>query len=557
MSLGIFMDVPSGFVETLGWTLVHFIWQGALLALALYIFVAYCRSAVTRYWAGVVTLALMAATPVVTFAVLRHAAEPGAAASAYVQRHANLSAGAGTQTNALSPQWLIPFPPSIGLSCSLPSGSSACCAFALRALGGWILVQRLYRRERRRLTPLLEARCAALRERLEVSRHVKFYLSRAIEAPAVIGWFRPLVLLPFTALTGLSPEQLEAIVVHELAHIRRFDCFVNLFQIAAETLLFYHPAVWWVSGRVRAERENCCDDIAVAVCGDAGVYARALTVVEGWRAMPALVMAANGSALKFRIERLLGVKAMTSNVSSAGIAAVGLICATGVLLAGTTLQQAAPQRPSAAAAPVNVVLRASAEPVAQNETKATPKPTPAPSSHAAPKPSYIEGLQDAGLKNIDVDQLIALKVQGVTPEYIRDIHSAGLTPKIDEIIAMKVQGVTPEYVRQVRQSWPGTKIDEIIAMKVQGVRPSDAAGYQSVGLEKLNVGQLIAFRVQGVTPDYVRSLKAAGLADLTADNVIAAKVQGITPEFIQKARGHGFTKLSLSQLIGLKIADVF
>jgi beta-lactamase regulating signal transducer with metallopeptidase domain len=557
VSLGIFMDVPAGFVETVGWTLVHFIWQGAALGVALYILMAYCRSAITRYWAGVITLTLMAAAPVLTFTVIRHTAGPGTAASAYVQTHANLAAAAGTQTSAAFAAVANSLP-----SINWPASFAAIwfigvLAFALRALGGWILVQRIYRRERRRLTPLLEARCAALRERLGVSRGVKFYLSRAIEAPAVIGWFRPIVLLPFTALTGLSPEQLEAIVVHELAHIRRFDCFVNLFQIAAETLLFYHPAVWWVSGRIRAERENCCDDIAVAVCGDAGVYARALTVVEGWRAMPALVMAANSSALKFRIERLLGVEAMTSNVSSAGMAAVGLICAAGVLLAGATLRQAAPQHRSEAAAPANVVLRASAEPAAQDESKATPKPTPAPRSQAAPKPSYIEGLQAAGLKNIDVDQLIALKVQGVTPEYIRDIHSVGLTPKIDEIIAMKVQGVTPEYVRQVHQSWPGTKIDEIIAMKVQGVRPSDAAGYQSVGLEKLNVGQLIAFRVQGVTPDYVRSLKAAGLADLTADNVIAAKVQGITPEFVQSVRAHGFTKLSLSQLIGLKIANVF
>ena len=150
MSLGIFMDVPSGFVETLGWTLVHFIWQGASLALALYIFVAYCRSAVTRYWAGVITLTLMVAAPVVTFAVLRHAAEPGAAASAYVQRHANLGAGAGTQTSAAFAAVANSLP-----SINWPALFAAIwfvgvLAFALRALGGWILVQRLYRRERRR-----------------------------------------------------------------------------------------------------------------------------------------------------------------------------------------------------------------------------------------------------------------------------------------------------------------------------------------------------------------------------------------------------------------------
>src|SRR5438874_11455604 len=85
------------------------------------------------------------------------------------------------------------------------------------------------------------------------------------------------------------------IIAHELAHIRRLDGFVNLFQIGVETLLFYHPAVWWVSQRIRTEREHCCDDEAVAVSGDAVNYARALTLMEEWRTAPSLLMAANRS----------------------------------------------------------------------------------------------------------------------------------------------------------------------------------------------------------------------------------------------------------------------
>ena len=99
--------------------------------------------------------------------------------------------------------------------------------------------------------------------------------------PTVIGWLKPVVLLPASALAGLTPRQLEAILAHELAHIRRHDYLVNLLQTLVETLLFYHPAVWWLSRRIRVERENCCDDLAVSLCGDPVAYAAALADLEG------------------------------------------------------------------------------------------------------------------------------------------------------------------------------------------------------------------------------------------------------------------------------------
>ena len=121
------------------------------------------------------------------------------------------------------------------------------------------------------------------------------------------GWFRPVVLLPVVGADGIAAEQLDAVIAHELAHVKRLDSFVNLFQIAAETLLFYHPAVWWLSKRIRAERENCCDDVAISVCGNAVEYARALATMAEWQSAPALAMAANRSPLAERVARLLGV----------------------------------------------------------------------------------------------------------------------------------------------------------------------------------------------------------------------------------------------------------
>src|SRR5438045_9456639 len=114
-----------------------------------------------------------------------------------------------------------------------------------------------------------------LARRLRVSRPIRVLQSAAVQVPAVVGWLRPVILVPASALTGLTPLQLDALLAHEIAHVRRYDYIVRVLQSVIETLLFYHPAVWGVSRRVGAEREHCCDDVAVAVCGHAQRYAQA------------------------------------------------------------------------------------------------------------------------------------------------------------------------------------------------------------------------------------------------------------------------------------------
>ena len=281
--IGLSSLLPPGVMETLGWALLHFLWQGLALAVLLYTCLAFTRSAVVRYWGAVCTLALMSLAPIVTFVVLRQNNTPPATAASLREALADVSgiasATLGTPVAAathsvLSIDWA---------ACFVGVWLAGVLVLSVRALGGWMLVRRMYREERQKLAPVLAARCLALQRHLGISRAVSYFESQAIEAPAVIGWFRPIVLLPVTALTGLSADQLEAIIVHELAHIRRYDGLVNLFQIAAETVLFYHPAIWWINRVIRAERENCCDDIAVNMCGDAGSYARALTLMEGLR----------------------------------------------------------------------------------------------------------------------------------------------------------------------------------------------------------------------------------------------------------------------------------
>jgi GWxTD domain-containing protein len=125
-----------------------------------------------------------------------------------------------------------------------------------------------------------------------------------VDVPVVAGLLRPVILLPAGLLTGLPAAQLEYLLLHELAHIRRFDYAMNLVQTAVEGLLFYHPAVWWVSGVLREERENCCDDEVLASGADALAYAETLHALE--TARPRFALAANGGSLKARVSRILG-----------------------------------------------------------------------------------------------------------------------------------------------------------------------------------------------------------------------------------------------------------
>jgi HEAT repeat protein len=204
-------------------------------------------------------------------------------------------------------------------------------------MGGWLYTQRLKSHKTCLLDDKWWQTLRRLCGQLRVKRPVRLLESALVKVPMVIGWLRPVILLPAGALTGLTTRQLEAIIAHELAHIRRHDYLVNLLQALIETLLFYHPAVWWVSRQIRREREHCCDDLAVAVCGDAFTYARALLEMERLRAGgPQLALAANGGSLMNRIQRLVGAQPQHTN-RFAGLFA-GIIALTTVVSLGVGAQ---------------------------------------------------------------------------------------------------------------------------------------------------------------------------------------------------------------------------
>ncbi|MCI0486522.1 MAG: HEAT repeat domain-containing protein [Blastocatellia bacterium] len=324
------MILSQPVVEALGWALLHFVWQGALVAVVLALFMGLLRrrSANLRYLVACSAMLLMLILPIATiwfmYAPSQQAAPIETLISPSTSRESSALAAPLPSGNRPTGSALAPLPPSWQerlyerVEPSLPWLIAVWLvgvfALSLRLLGGWATTQYLKKRRTNPVREQLQEKLSDLCLKLRVTRTVRLLESAWVRVPTVIGWLRPVILLPASALTGLAPNQLEAILAHELAHIRRHDYLINLIQTVIETLLFYHPAVWWVSRRIRAERENCCDDAAVALCGDALVYARALTELEHLRsAEPQLAMAATGGALLERIRRLAGVPSPKSN----------------------------------------------------------------------------------------------------------------------------------------------------------------------------------------------------------------------------------------------------
>jgi beta-lactamase regulating signal transducer with metallopeptidase domain len=618
-------------LRSLGWALVHFLWQGLALAALSSAVMSICRSASIRYALALTTLLLMLAAPVLTFTMFwygarfsDHGGHPivdatkiPAGESQIVQSGHPMAGAALQHTYALRGDvlpWLV------------EAWFAGIVFFGLRAAGGLMVVERLRRKESTPVSAALREKCLALQRQLGIEKVIRYCQSHRFDAPAVIGWFRPVVLLPITALTGLSDQQLETVIAHELAHIRRNDCFVNFFQMVAESLLFYHPAVWWVSKRIRVERENCCDDAAILATGGATEYARALALMEEWRAAPALAMAANRHPLLARVARLLGVSDLQGGMRNAGVAA-GLLCLAAALAGNSLL--ALTQGPSTAslttpAVSQNSVKRPAAQPSSadgapprathtmprpgiemarvaapENTSDSVPRTAPTNDSNdnaqenqnkkvpeSGKQESFIDGMKAAGLENLTVDQLIMLKIQGVTPEYVRGIRDLGLKADVNELIGLKIQGVTPGYIRDMRALGLDGGGREFMAMRIQGVTPEYVRGMRDLGL-KADVHELIGMKIQGVTPEYVRDVRAAGLKPSTQQlvamkihgvspeyikalqksgvpdfkddpgNYITARIHGITSEFIEKARQHGFQNLDLEKLIALKRTEAF
>lgn len=325
-------------LEVIGWSLVHFVWQAILIAIPVAV-ILLClsrRPARFRYLLACGGMGLMAIAPVVTalyvaisidpvrWAVHDDLSKTGEAASLPGDAGAAPASGFMPDSGSLPAQDAVSFskPGGHWLTTESTSWSSALARWFPAFVALWItgvlaLSGRLacglwrvgqWKRSGHKVTdPRLLETGNRLAIRLGIKGRFSLLESARIRVPAVIGWIRPALIVPLGFACGMPPAELESLLAHEMAHIRRHDWLVNLFQSVAETVLFFHPAIWWISSVIREEREHCCDDIAIEACGDRIAFARALARLEESRCDSRLAMSASGSSLVIRVRRILAV----------------------------------------------------------------------------------------------------------------------------------------------------------------------------------------------------------------------------------------------------------
>jgi len=585
-------------LQAVAWTLIHFSWQAAAIA-ALYRLAAMALTRVTsntRYVAALASLLLMLAAALFTFSWEMRSGAPGSISAGSTGGY-NFSPVVTPATGPVTGE-LRTAGSANSLGASLSQISLAArveslpvipwidglwmagvLALSLRSLGGWWLLRRLCASANLEAPPAASASFHRIAAVLGVSRPVLLRISSAIAGPLTVGAFRVLVLLPLSAAASLSPDELEMVLAHELAHVRRADFLWNLLQTLVETLFFFHPAVWWIGGRIRHERELCCDDLALDVCPNPVAYANALFRLEVARSgQHQLAMALDGNqstqTLRLRIARILGEPAQAANrgrfslASAAALLLVVLLPVPHVLaslnparaavtapaVASAVAHYAAPAEQPAVAALSHRIAGEAVQPMLQD---AAAEPQEKPRAGTEAKGDYIDQMKAAGY-DVDLDKYIAMKVQDITVEYVRAMNQLGFGKlSADDLIACKVQDVTPEFIAKLKKDGLEVKtVQDAISYRIFEVTPEFVAGMKAAGFDSLTHEQLMALRVQDVTPEYAAAIRKQ-FPGATVDDIVKTKIFNIDADFIAQAKRHGFADLSLDKLVKLRISGIF
>ena len=603
--------------QSIGWALLHLVWQGAIVAAILAASLALMtrRTANARYAISCAALALLPLLAVITAwrayeepplpleggsAVLRAQALPLdlAKAAAVHATRATLRSFGEIAHDALPNVvllWLV------GVT-----------ILSIRLVVSWSRIKKLAQTASP-ATETWERTLSRLSDALALRRGVAILESAAVEVPTVIGWLKPLILLPMSTISALKPEEIEMLLAHELAHIRRHDFFVNLMQTAVETLMFYHPAAWWISHRIRIEREHCCDDMAIETCGSALRYARALTHLEELRAHQAeLALAANGGSLLTRIRRLVSSSDDAVSDTSRWGAAAAVLAVVIALLAIPSMPALAkrnadelpanPPKKAIAAKPSTTSItvesksakcdkddyNADVDDIEINaDTPEPPEPPEPPAAMAADEAGMAMKVPMVAMKVPMVPMApmvtVAPRIAGVPAPRIRinampaiaPMAMAYATSVVDDVVPGVIEGVTggveggvkggveggvrvrvPHMKHRVIGENGKLTVDDLIMLRSVGVTPEYISQMRATGLGDLSLNDIVAMRSEGVSPDYVTQMRGSGIEIKSANDIITLRSMGVSPSYIKEMAGAGYRNLSARDLVELRAMNV-
>ena len=413
------------------------------------------------------------------------------------------------------------------------------------------------------------------------TRDVRVCVSHEITVPVAVGIFDAMIVLPHDLVDELDPSDLDRILLHELAHVRRSDDWVNLFERIVLALFFFSPGVYVIARQMDLEREVACDDWVLAQAAENVPYARCLTRIVEMTQWPHQPVAAPGvfvtrKSMSIRIERLLArgrdVRIRLAVVPSlVSIVAIAAIVIAGGFVSPTIAytMNATTVALKAAAAPKPVHHKAHAAPPAPTAppsvavaalSTATPHepPAPHPTSKAVASIGYLDELAAAGLTSLSADEVVQLKSVGVNGAYIRSMRDAGfanLSPR--QLIEFKSVGVTPDYVSMMRNSGlDAGDAQSWVELKSIGVTPEYAAQMKTAGVSDFDARQLSELKSVGVTPQYIVQMRNAGLGAADARTWTEMKSIGLTSDYVQQLSNAGYSHLSTREYTELKAIGV-
>ncbi len=582
--------------EAVTWALIHSVWQGALFAVFLAIVLTFInkKRARLRYALSCATLAATVGAAALTGWFLmdgtRESSFSGPTVAAWQESRTALTeseelklattpASAGTTSLIqIDPRALAP-----GLFVLWMVGVGVLSSYHLFI---WGRTRSLVRWGVRQAGATWQRKTGSLCRRVGVSSTVRVFESLRVQVPCVIGWIRPIVLVPTSALSGMDPEQLELILAHELAHIRRYDVLVNYLQTLVETLLFHNPSVWWISRQIRAEREHCCDDAAAVIAGPA-VYARALVDLESLRRPePSFSMALDGTSLLARVRRLVGQPAgwnpgtglwnLITVLSLVGLATLIVDChkPKSAMAARVVSNEQEPARYDASSSALGG--RWELEQRDERVRLEMRRGSRGRMSFTI-RPDELQGLSEGSNKTFrlvrDAGTFVlegnlsrtAGRLEGsgqwtfeVNDNYNQELTQLGFDrPSKKKSFELAVHNVTLDFVRGLDEAgYRGFPLSKLVELRIHDVTPEYVKELAELGYRDIRLSKLVEMRIHDVTPDYVRELQDLGYTDVSASKLVEMKIHDVEPSFIRGMKEFGYDNLSASKLVEMQIHDV-
>jgi len=541
-------QIPSTIIRALCWTLLHSLWQGLILAIvagAVMILTKKARSA-TRY--SLLATLVMGFLFVSGFTFFRELRSPITKTSPILFHATPIVDAAGTPAISIQDQpvrtnftdqlvqyfnthasvvvvvWFIVF-----------------MARFVKLLSGLVYAQRVRHYQTSAPPAEWQDRLATLVQRLKISRPVRLLESALIKVPVAVGWLKPVILVPVGMLAQLPADQVESIILHELAHIGRRDYLFNLAQNIVDTLFFFNPALLWVSSLIRTERENCCDDVAIRESRSRRRLVEALVSfheyqqsARGW----SLGFAGEKNGLVKRVERIVRKRNHSLNPGERLLLMVGVLLLCGAFI--TVNREQTTLRIAVKTAAVDKPVEVKSTEVKPTEGKSTEvvkmseavKISPVVRKKRIDAPRVDTTKPDTAksttLTKTDIDLLIRAREHGVTPEYVAELKQLGYTVSLEQAIRLIDHGVSADFIRDIQKE-----------------------GYAQVSLDRA-----VELIDHGVSAGFIHQVKAEGFPNLTLNEAVRLVDHGVNIGFIRDWKKKAGSQLELGDYIKLRDAGI-